>query len=60
MPEHKGNFRYIGIVQSDDQGAPEADLPEEIEEDTYQQRPAMRRKVPPKVDPDEFEDRNNF
>lgn len=59
-PEQKGNFRDFGIEQSDDQGAPEAELPEEKEEDTYQQRPAMRRKVPPKVDPDEFEDRNNF
>lgn len=60
VPEQKGNFRDFGIEQSDDQGAPEAELPEEKEEDTYQQRPAMRRKVPPKVDPDEFEDRNNF
>lgn len=59
-PEQKGNFRDFGIEQSDDQGAPEAEFPEEKEEDTYQQRPAMRRKVPPKVDPDEFEDRNNF
>lgn len=59
-PEQKGNFRDFGIEQSDDQGAPEAELPEEKEEDTYQQRPAMRRKVPPKVNPDEFEDRNNF
>ena len=59
-PEQKGNFRDFGIEQSDDQGAPEAELPEEKEEYTYQQRPAMRRKVPPKVDPDEFEDRNNF
>ena len=51
----KGNFRDFDIQAEEE----DADAPAQ-EETREEQRPTIRRKVAPKVDPEEFEDRNNF
>lgn len=51
----KGNFRDFDIEAEDE------DMDEPAQEVVREeQRPTIRRKVAPKVDPEEFEDRNNF
>ena len=56
-PEPKGNFRDFELEADEEE--PEAEQGETLREE-QEQRPAMRRKVAPKVDPSDFEDRNNF
>lgn len=56
-PEPKGNFRDFELEAEDEDLEAEQEAAETPREE---RRPAMRRKVAPKVEPSDFEDRNNF